>query len=548
MTLFINQLRSQGLIPMAVVFVLLVTVHLLSLIQVQARLTDIFVWSVFYAVTGWFYSHNFPKNSLNLAIFPRVTGGLMVAFFCLRALTIYPNEFQLFWHLVLPVIFLGLALIINGWAGIKYFWRSLVGIAVISWFMPFLAHLGYRKGFLEQISAQLSAYFLWYLGFPSKSQGNYLFVNNGIVQIYSQCTAVYTIAIFLSLLLILTLYFPHLIKNLPLTAAIAITIAFLLSIVRIMIMAVVVNDKPLFDYWHGTTGGNIFISIGLLLFGGYLLWQTPTSSSLSISSYPAKDTKIPASSLSSTPRFTTLIVWSLAGILMTNLLMQQGSPKGFSNYEFPEAIALSGWTLIYTEALSPLIERQGITQAVEQNRTGDDNVLAIQQEQKGTDIFIGGHRYQYENSERSKRLTATFRYILNVAPGSDVTTYYQGQDADSEVIKALRTTKNTLSNSRGTILSFVSQDSSLYSACLLPNHQTQTQSYSQRVNEYDISQFLALKLKNVIPWLLGQNLLQDDRCLWIELKLSPLSQLESPKMDILWQHFYTYWTNHYPKS
>lgn len=177
--------------------------------------------------------------------------------------------------------------------------------------MPLLASLAFRFAFLQKISAQLSSYFLWYLGFQSQSRENFIFVNDGAVNVNGSCTALPIFFIFLSLLVILSLYFPHLIHNLPLTTALALGIGFILSIIRIMIMAVVVNDKPVFDYWHGTTGSNIFTSAGLLLFGGYLLWQMPSSPMM------AKSVPIIQNYKNSKTRFSpglNMILWALVGL------------------------------------------------------------------------------------------------------------------------------------------------------------------------------------------------------------------------------------------
>ncbi len=73
-----------------------------------------------------------------------------------------------------------------------------------------------------------------------------------------------------------------------------------------------------------------------------------------------------------------------------------------------------------------------------------------------------------------------------------------------------------------------------YSTCLTPNQQTETQSYNQITGEYNTPQLLAIKFQNIIPWLMGQKLLQDDLCLWMELKLSPLSAASTSELKPLW--------------
>ncbi len=412
-----NNLFAKQSVPIAIAFVLLAIIHLVSLAKAQSRPDDIFILSFFYVITGWFYYQNFPKLTSAPKILPRLLGTLIAAYFSIRTITVFHNEFRWFWLIVLPFIFLGFALMINGWEGIKNFWRSLFGITVLSWLIPFFSSLAYRNGFLEKFSAQFSAYFLWYLGFPSESQGNYIFVNNNVVQVYSPCTAISILVVFLSLLLILTLYFPHLIRNIPLTVAIALGTGFFLSIIRIMIMALVVNDEALFSYWHGTTGSNIFTSIGVFLFGGYLLWQAPSSSTVSRSSSSVAARNKSAVKISP---MMIMILWGFTGLLTTLFLFRQGNVNRYAEFVFPNNLPLPGWTLTQTQPLSPLTEMQIASQVIEQETVGEplspDAILEIRQAQRGTDIFISGHRYQYKNSDHKTELTATFRYIVNVDP------------------------------------------------------------------------------------------------------------------------------------
>lgn len=542
--------------PITIIFVLFAVIHLLSLFKADSPLENIYILSFFYGITAWFYLQNFPQIKPSAKLVPRLVGIFIIAYLSIKTLSIFHTEFRLFWFITPPLIFLAFSLIINGWTGIKDFWRALVGITALSWVMPLLASLAFRFAFLQKISAQLSSYFLWYLGFQSQSRENFIFVNDGAVNVNGSCTALPIFFIFLSLLVILSLYFPRLIQNLPLTTALALGIGFILSIIRIMIMAVVVNDQPVFDYWHGTTGSNIFTSAGLLLFGGYLLWQMPSSLAIAKSSPVIQDHEKPEIQFSPV---LTIILWALVGLIATSLLIRQGAAQKFADFIFPETIPISGWTLVKTEALAPLAEMRVAGEVAEPTHSEEtlapEEILAIRQAQEGADIFISGHRYDYKNIDSGKTLTATFRYIVNVNPGSDLVAYYRRRNLNPEILKTLTDADKNFSNSGNTILSFIDQDSTYYSACLTPEGQTQTQSYNQITAKYNTQQVLAHKLKNFLPWFMGQTLLQDDRCLWMELKLSSPDagaggshqSSQSSKIEPLWRQFSNFWIEHYPK-
>jgi cyanosortase A-associated protein len=160
---------------------------------------------------------------------------------------------------------------------------------------------------------------------------------------------------------------------------------------------------------------------------------------------------------------------------------------------------------------------------------------------------MSGQRYQYQNYDRSAILEATFRYIVNVSQSSDLAGYYKRQKRNSNTFKPVDK-KNKTSSNIDHILSFQNQDSLTYATCLTPENQTRILPYNQSTSQYIVSQLLGDKLQNVIPWLVGQKPLKDDRCLWMELTLTPLNAEVASEIQPLWQYFLDYWMGHYPAS
>ncbi len=129
---------------------------------------------------------------------------------------------------------------------------------------------------------------------------------------------------------------------------------------------------------------------------------------------------------------------------------------------------------------------------------------------------------------------------------SNLATYYGRQDFDPKVLQNLTQKDNKVSNLDNNVMSFIDQDKLYYSTCLTPGIETRTKSYNAITREYNTPKLLEPKVKNLIPWLMGQKLLQDDRCLWMELKLSPVSPESSTEMKSLWSTFLDYWMKNYP--
>jgi len=126
-----------------------------------------------------------------------------------------------------------------------------------------------------------------------------------------------------------------------------------------------------------------------------------------------------------------LTLWGLIGLLATIIIFRQGDTNQYADFNFPNAIPLQGWTLTQSQSLSSLIEMQIVGQIAEQENSGEtvspESILAIQETQEGSDIFMSGQRYQYQNHDRSAIIEATFRYIVNVSRSSDLAGYYKRQ-------------------------------------------------------------------------------------------------------------------------
>ncbi|WP_371316424.1 archaeosortase/exosortase family protein [Dolichospermum heterosporum] len=63
------------------------------------------------------------------------------------------------------------------------------------------------------ISAKITSFVLWYLGFDSVNQGTIVYVNGGAIDIYDPCTGISLLLMLLRVSITLVILFPFLLKN-----------------------------------------------------------------------------------------------------------------------------------------------------------------------------------------------------------------------------------------------------------------------------------------------------------------------------------------------
>jgi hypothetical protein len=282
----LNQLKPSLLldkrIELGLIFSLFALVHILSLLRGGESLESGYVLLIFYGSAGYFYYQKNNQLKFSNHFFSQLLGGSLMSYLAIRILPLQQSKIRIFWTITAPLMILGLILLADGFRGIRQFWRLLLGITFITLISKSIEKIIFSSSYLNEISAKASAYILWYLGFNPQAKSTFLYVNGGVVNINSSCTALPIFLVYFNLLLILWLFYPKffypkLIKKFFWYLLSVFLISFLLSVVRIAVMALVVNDKPLFDYWHGNQGSNIFMIVGLLCFGGLIFFNVPNT-------------------------------------------------------------------------------------------------------------------------------------------------------------------------------------------------------------------------------------------------------------------------------
>jgi cyanoexosortase A len=120
---------------------------------------------------------------------------------------------------------------------------------------------------LQVVTAQFAAFVLHYVGFNAVQQQTTITINHGAVDVLFRCTGIPLLILLLQLALLFFVLFPLTRQQRVRVIVLAVLIAFLLSSLRVALMAVVVNDPIAFAYWHGGNGSQLFSTGAIVLFG-----------------------------------------------------------------------------------------------------------------------------------------------------------------------------------------------------------------------------------------------------------------------------------------
>jgi len=204
-------------------------------------------------------------------------------------------------------------------------------------------------------------------------------------------------------------------------------------------------------------------------------------------------------------------------VLGQSILDPNIGKRRFTTFEFPAAVPLPSWQLVATQPLANQI---------------------VEQPSIGTVVFPGRqYRYRYQGQP----LEINMRYEL---------------ETDGDVQQS--TTKNTaiqfLPNQPTVVMRqqasgfyglFVYQQRAYLNACINPRGGT-----TMTPGQFDTNRMrYDLQLPRLVPWLLGQQGLRDNRCLWTQLSV-PLQQ-SSPQvafsiLEQAWFDWHQWWQPRFP--
>lgn len=429
------------------------------------------------------------------------------------------QEVSISWYFLPLITFTGFVLLVSGFQGIKQFRKYLAIIAIFPLVVILVKFLGMVMR-ITVISAKLTSFVLWYLGFDAATQADFVWVNNGTIQILSECTAVPILILLLKISFLLVILFPSLLKNSYLPFILSVVISLISSIIRLVIIALVVSDKPAFNYWHGHQGGNIFFVISFLVFGAVILLVLPNNNNM------------PSSVTEATPEKSQPLSWLmvLTGmgsliILLNFLINPNGGLSQNVVYHFPSEITIPGWQLTASKPVS-------YQQVVKQNNPPQQTTNVEADKKKD---MLTGQIYHYQKGGQD--LTVNFYYI-RVSLG-DIMSYYEQFTYLPDLPKVIKPLAKV--NPKGYHLQFSDQKNHYLTACI----------NSMGKSTVTVAQFTAYFYRpylNPSQWvnlLNGKQTIRDRRCIWGQISLARADGTEA-ELESVWQALLSYWEGNFP--
>jgi cyanoexosortase A len=417
------------------------------------------------------------------------------------------------WHLDLilfrfaPIVAgLGLGLLSFGFAGLRHYWRLFLLLCLMLFPFGFINIFFNSQLHFSELTATISAFLLHYLGFGATHTGAFVKLPTGQVEVLYYCTGGLLIVWLLQLtLLILVVVFPLSWQRRWVVVISAFGTGFLIGCIRVALLAVVVNNRSLFDYWHSYTGGTIFMAIATITYAALCNWILPVEF-LAPTATPNPTTAI------LDPKRRLLLIATWLGIIFTAIYLI-ASKRPFGTAIFPDTIAVNNWQLVKVKSL---------TQYKYKNPTTDK-----------FEVIESGQDYSY--LKNGQNLAVQMRYVVNTRGNTNPFIYEQSKD----LIK--RHQNNIKYLKRVGYYVLYSDDKQAYlTACINPRGGSTVNSSQFMSNRYKYD----VTLNRLLPWVLGQNVLRDDRCIWTQLSV-PLHGVVATDiytvLESIWNDNYATW-------
>jgi cyanoexosortase A len=214
------------------------------------------------------------RNSIKIEsdLYSTLIGLFLIVFTLIKSVSLFWFE-SFFIKASAILLFLGLALIASGIKGLKQYWQEFI-IMLLSLSDGLLISLVSAKVDISILAAKASNFVLWYLGFAVSRQGVNVILPTGAIEIYPGCSGLNAMLLLFQLSLVFIFIFPINIFQKILLPIVAVFLAFIINISRLVLMTLLVaaSNHQGFKYWHGEPGNQIFSTISILAFGFVCHW------------------------------------------------------------------------------------------------------------------------------------------------------------------------------------------------------------------------------------------------------------------------------------
>jgi cyanoexosortase A len=417
-----------------------------------------------------------------------------------------------FWHLDLtlfryaPIIAgLGLGLLSFGFSGFKQHWRLFLILCLMLFPFSFINEIFDSRLHFNELTATISAFLLHYIGFQATHYGDLVKLPTSQVRVLYACTGgVLILWLFKLTLLIMITVFPLTWRQKCLLFISTITVGFFTGCIRVSLLVLVVNNKSLFTYWHGQTGGVIFMTFATIAYAFLCNWILPLENL-------SPDTDQPIQKQIIQPKRHLFLVGTWLGIILTAISLI-ATRKSINNPNIlPQQFTLNKWQQIKFTSLA-------------------EQKIYINSENFFT--FQSGKDYNYLS--QNQQLQLQIRYMTNTRGNQNPFLDGKKQDSLKNIQKQVM-----YSPEIGYYIIYEDSKQAYFTACVNPRGGSTVNSTQFMQNRYKYD----LTMSRVLPWLFGQDVLRDDRCLWTQLSV-PLNGVSASSIYPVLQSI---WLDNYPK-
>ncbi|MFM7441010.1 MAG: cyanoexosortase A [Snowella sp.] len=190
-------------------------------------------------------------------------GMILVVLTIVRNLTTTDSSLRLF-----PLIAgVGVILIASGFKSLKSYGKEIILLSLLLFLR--LVTIALNAFDLPLLTAKVSAFMLWFVGFDVVRQGVVIALPTGRVEVYGACSGVESIVLMLciAILFFFLISISHWQKMICI--AIAVALGFMVNAFRVALLAffVDVQQPKAFEYWHSSDGSLSFAILSVFMFG-----------------------------------------------------------------------------------------------------------------------------------------------------------------------------------------------------------------------------------------------------------------------------------------
>jgi cyanoexosortase A len=416
---------------------------------------------------------------------------------------------------------LGLGLLSFGFLGIRHYWRLFLLLCLMLFPFNFINGIFDSRLNFNEVTATIAAFLLHYLGFGATHSGTLVKLPTGQVEVLYPCTggALILWLIQLTLLIMIVVVTLTWKQRWGLVLS-AVATGFLVGCIRVALLAVVVNNRNQFDYWHGQSGGTIFIAIATITFAALCNWILP------VELLASTETPLPTTTVTLEPKRRFLLAATWVGIILTAIYLI-ASKRPLSAAIFPDAlamrsgrIALNSWQQVKFKPLGQQKYKIPMT----------DKFVLVDVAQ------------DYSYLKNSQKLELQMRYVMNTRGDQNPFLLQLSQDLVKDSQNNRRQLKGV-----GYYALYSDSKQAYLTACINPRGGSTLTSSQFMQNRYKYD----LTLNRLLPWVLGQDVLRDDRCIWTQLSV-PLNGLLATDiytvLESVWNDNYGTWQSLFTKK